>query len=257
MTRPFVKIRCESGTGRDGRVLRLVGRKFTFGRDPRSSIPLESDLASRRHVQVQLEGGGWLVKDLGSSNGTRLNGQKVLSAPLGPGDVVELGPDGPRFSVIEVGDGDASGDEADDLEATRLAVPSQAARLELEEAADETPATPPRYRARRAPARDETPAAARRGFPWLPLLGLGLGVATALAAWPEPFPYGDVCAPVLRGIELLGREWPAWTARKAGWLVVVGLGFYGWIAGGILRRPVRRFGLLVVVAGLHVGAVVA
>ncbi len=269
MTRPFVKIRCERGTGRDGRVLRLVGRKFTFGRDEGCSVPVESDLASRRHMQIVLEDGEWLVRDLGSSNGTTLNGERVLSAPVGPGDVMELGQDGPRVTMIEVWDGDVAGE---DLEATDTSSPGARLELEPDPVKERAPAPPPPPseptstsavplgRVRAAPSdsvhepiiTDKTPPP---GFPFLAVIGLGLGVATAMAAWSDPFPYERVCAPVLWLVERLAREWPDWVARKAAWLVIVGLGLHGWLAGVWLRRPIRRVALLVVLAGLHVAAV--
>lgn len=77
-----------------------------IGRDPDSTIVVRGDAAkvvSTRHVEVRSEGGAWLVTDLGSRNGTYLNGQRVAaSSPLKPGDVIRLGESGPAYQVAAV-----------------------------------------------------------------------------------------------------------------------------------------------------------
>jgi hypothetical protein len=64
----------------------VVGR----GRD--ADLRFDDPNISRTHVQFRAEGGDWVVADLGSTNGTRLNG-RTLAAPatLRSGDVVQLG----------------------------------------------------------------------------------------------------------------------------------------------------------------------
>ena len=78
-----------------GHVFNLAGA-MTLGRDATNGVPLDRDTtASRRHAQITDVGGGFRVQDLGSSNGTFLNGAKVTDAPLQPGDEVTVG--GTRF----------------------------------------------------------------------------------------------------------------------------------------------------------------
>jgi adenylate cyclase len=66
-------------------VLLVVGRSLT------SDIPILDPSISRRHAEVTCDERGVHVRDLGSSNGTFLNGEKVDTASLGPEDTVSFG----------------------------------------------------------------------------------------------------------------------------------------------------------------------
>ncbi len=63
-----------------------------IGRDPKCSIVLTDSAASRRHAAIDVGAGGVTIEDLGSRNGTRVNGRR-LAAPqaLADGDVIEIG----------------------------------------------------------------------------------------------------------------------------------------------------------------------
>ena len=69
-----------------------VDRAFELGRDPTADVVLEDDLVSRRHARVTPQGGGIVVEDLASRNGTFVNGNE-LHAPttLRPGDRLLVG----------------------------------------------------------------------------------------------------------------------------------------------------------------------
>jgi Nif-specific regulatory protein len=68
------------------------GQRYTLGRAPSNRIVLKDDLCSREHAEVSFTGGRWLVRDLNSLNGTRLNGQRLDGEEdLAPGDEVSLG----------------------------------------------------------------------------------------------------------------------------------------------------------------------
>lgn len=63
-----------------------------LGRADENDIVLGGDLVSRRHARLVLEGGHLRVEDLGSRNGSRLNGAPIQgSAELSPGDTISLG----------------------------------------------------------------------------------------------------------------------------------------------------------------------
>jgi adenylate cyclase len=68
-----------------------LGRTVVVGRAVTSDIPIYDPTISRRHAEVSLTDNGVLVKDLGSSNGTFLNGAKIVEAEAGANDVVTFG----------------------------------------------------------------------------------------------------------------------------------------------------------------------
>ena len=71
---------------------RAEGIRVTIGRGPSCDCLLPEDSVSRRHAELWRESGRWYVRDLGSRNGTRLNGMRVLEAvELRPGDRLALG----------------------------------------------------------------------------------------------------------------------------------------------------------------------
>jgi hypothetical protein len=63
-----------------------------IGRHPQCTIRLDDSFVSTEHAQLTWDKGRWWISDLGSTNGTRVNGQPV-TAPTGLryGDVIELG----------------------------------------------------------------------------------------------------------------------------------------------------------------------
>jgi hypothetical protein len=64
----------------------------TIGREPASTIRIESLYVSRRHARIEQGDDSATLVDLGSSNGTALNGSRVEgSSPLAPGDIVTIG----------------------------------------------------------------------------------------------------------------------------------------------------------------------
>ena len=74
-----------------GAVHTLLAGRNLLGRDPALEVPLLDERASRNHAEIVLEGGRYVLRDLGSSNGTYLNGVRCGSAPLCPGDELRVG----------------------------------------------------------------------------------------------------------------------------------------------------------------------
>jgi len=63
----------------------------TAGRHPESDIFLDDVTVSRRHAEFIQRGGGFVVRDVGSLNGTYLNRERIDEAPLAGGDEVQIG----------------------------------------------------------------------------------------------------------------------------------------------------------------------
>jgi adenylate cyclase len=68
-----------------------LGRKLVVGRAVTSDVPIYDPTISRRHAEIVLTESGVRVTDLGSSNGTFLNGAKVTEAEAAANDVVTFG----------------------------------------------------------------------------------------------------------------------------------------------------------------------
>ena len=70
----------------------LPGTLKTMGRAPRADFIVDVALVSRVHCRFTLSDAGELrVEDLGSTNGTFVNGKKVVQSPLKDGDKVSIG----------------------------------------------------------------------------------------------------------------------------------------------------------------------
>ena len=74
---------------------------ITIGRGPQNDVPLEGDeFASARHVRIEPRADGVWVQDLGSTNGTFVNGTRIEQPRrLDPGDVVRVGETDLRFET--------------------------------------------------------------------------------------------------------------------------------------------------------------
>ncbi len=77
---------------RSGPVLtRATGGRLVLGRAPGCQLVFADDTVSRRHAELRMLDGHWILRDLGSSNGTWVNGRRVMEAEVEPGDDVQLG----------------------------------------------------------------------------------------------------------------------------------------------------------------------
>lgn len=89
-TRTALKIRVASGPDA-GLTVPVTGQRMTLGRLSSCHVPLQDTTVSREHAALVRRGDSWWVVDLGSTNGTRVNGVRAAEQPVGPGDRVELG----------------------------------------------------------------------------------------------------------------------------------------------------------------------
>lgn len=74
------------------RRLRLNERIAVIGRDPACDLELAADGVSRRHARIEPRAEHYVLIDLGSTNGTKLNGSRISMEPLRSGNVVGIGP---------------------------------------------------------------------------------------------------------------------------------------------------------------------
>jgi pSer/pThr/pTyr-binding forkhead associated (FHA) protein len=86
------RIEIQNG-GFEGMAFELSSAETLIGRNPTTDITLLDDGISREHAVILLDedSGEYVVEDLQSTNGTKVNGKRVRSAALQSGDLIELG----------------------------------------------------------------------------------------------------------------------------------------------------------------------
>ena len=87
-TRP---VRVVVAGGAEGTEYPIEAAVTTIGRDPGADVACDDDAMSREHAAVEFAGGGLRVRDLGSRNGTQVNGHDVKVSDLESGDRIALG----------------------------------------------------------------------------------------------------------------------------------------------------------------------
>jgi len=107
------------------------GQEYTIGRSSESSLVLVEDMVSRHHARIFIEDGAVKLADLGSTNGSFVNGERVRNADLAEGDRILFG-----TSIIKLVRVDESDDaptqqfggeeaEAEEAEASKTQAPSR------------------------------------------------------------------------------------------------------------------------------------
>ena len=77
----------------------LGGPLIGIGRASDNDVILDDPMVSRHHCQLRLQHGAYSFADLGSRNGSTVNGQPVTQIALGPGDVIRIGDTEIEFQV--------------------------------------------------------------------------------------------------------------------------------------------------------------
>ncbi|HXX94652.1 MAG TPA: FHA domain-containing protein [Planctomycetota bacterium] len=77
--------------GKAPQTLQLSQDVITFGRSKENVVIIRSIKASRHHAKIERIGGTYQITDLGSGNGTRVNGEKVDFQALKAGDEIKIG----------------------------------------------------------------------------------------------------------------------------------------------------------------------
>lgn len=75
----------------NGQQVVLGEYRLTFGRLPECTITFDDTNVSREHAEICPDDDGFVLTDLGSTNGTTVNGVAITSRRLDDGDIVSLG----------------------------------------------------------------------------------------------------------------------------------------------------------------------
>jgi len=99
---PTYRLTFQDGSGQG---VVVTGRPVTIGRNDDNVLPIKDDLLSRYHCVIEPYGEGLVrIRDLGSRNGTKVNGSKIQDHQLAVGDLIKIGT---TQLAVEVDDGSA------------------------------------------------------------------------------------------------------------------------------------------------------
>ena len=74
-----------------GTNVEITDEPVTIGRKPDNTIPIDNPTVSGRHCEVSKLENGYEAKDLGSTNGTRVNNKDITQTKLRPKDILQVG----------------------------------------------------------------------------------------------------------------------------------------------------------------------
>lgn len=80
-------------------IFQLKGRNTTVGRAPDNTLVIDDPQVSAHHVELSASREGFMLRDLGSLNGTFVKGGRISESPLFLGDEIEIG--STRLSLVE------------------------------------------------------------------------------------------------------------------------------------------------------------
>lgn len=151
-----------------GAAFALEGDQMTIGRDSTTEIVINDAEVSRRHARLTFQGGKYVLEDLGSTNGTFVNGQR-LSGPrvLKPGEVISFGE---QIMLVF---------EAVNLDPGATMVSPRAAAVSAAPRPMPAPPPPPAQYAGSVPASPAPISVAPRGQNLMPIF-IGIGIVLLL-----------------------------------------------------------------------------
>ena len=82
-----------------GRIVALPGAMVTVGRAPDNDVVVGDPATSGHHGRIEMRGGAFWMSDLGSTNGTLINGEPVIEKQLADGDLIAIGQNTMRFTL--------------------------------------------------------------------------------------------------------------------------------------------------------------
>ena len=94
-------LRVSASSGSESQKFTLYASPFRIGRADDCEVPINNDYVSRVHAEVVFENGTWCVRDLNSSNGIYLDGQRVEHALITGPTTIRLGVEGPEISFSQ------------------------------------------------------------------------------------------------------------------------------------------------------------
>ena len=89
--------------GPEGRTEALLEPHSTVGRHPKNTVQVLDRIVSKEHCHIDLMDGQWVAKDLGSLNGTYVNGERITERVLRSGDEISMGQTRMLFQADEQG----------------------------------------------------------------------------------------------------------------------------------------------------------
>lgn len=101
-TRKNYALRFISGKYQGGELLLPRDREIVMGRSSELDMVLVEDMVSRRHAKLSVEGEDIYIQDLGSTNGTFVNGEKIKKSKLNEGDRILVGTS--IIKLVDLGD---------------------------------------------------------------------------------------------------------------------------------------------------------
>jgi pSer/pThr/pTyr-binding forkhead associated (FHA) protein len=82
-----------------GRIVALPSQMVTIGRAPDNDVVVGDPATSGHHGRIEVRAGSFWISDLGSTNGTLVNGEPVIEKQLADGDVIAIGQNALRFTL--------------------------------------------------------------------------------------------------------------------------------------------------------------
>ena len=99
---PGVQLALGRETEKRGRAVTFRGTRVLIGRTERCSIRLGEGVSDGEHAALVFDADVWSIRDLGSADGTYVNGVRVSSATIVAGDMLGIGESGAEMQVLEV-----------------------------------------------------------------------------------------------------------------------------------------------------------
>ncbi len=132
--RTRLALRFISGKYQGGEYPLEEGRRIVIGRSSDLDMVLVEEMVSRRHSQIAMQNGIITIEDLGSTNGTFVNGEKIQRATLREGDRVLIGTSILKVVSIPLDEGQQGRPDLQQVAARRAAAQGAAGRTTVGEA---------------------------------------------------------------------------------------------------------------------------